>query len=69
MTTLSSAASLSSALLTYLPPGNVTGNFNLTVVAHVSDNLGSTAITSLGVDGLPLAIASTPPEQVLWSLP
>ena len=61
---LSSAGSASSSLLTHLPPGNFSGDFNLTVVAHVSDNLGSTAVTSLGIDGLPLAIASAPPDQV-----
>lgn len=66
VTMLSSAGSSSSVLLTHLPPGAATGDFNLTVVAHVSDNLGSMAVTSLGVDGMPLAILSKPPEQVLW---
>lgn len=64
ITKLSTAASLSSVLLAHLPPGTVTKEFNMTVVAYVSDILGSTAVTSIGVDGVPLAITSTPPEQV-----
>lgn len=47
-----------------MPPGTVTEGFNITVVAYVSDILGSTSVTSIGVDGVPLAIVSTPPEQV-----
>lgn len=51
-------------LLTQVPPGTATEGFNLTLVAYVSDILGSTAVTSTGVDGVPLAIVSTPPHQV-----
>lgn len=60
---LSSAASLSSQLLTHLPPGTAP-ELNITVVAYVSDNLGATAVTSLGVDGTPLVLASILPDQV-----
>ncbi|CAM9572739.1 unnamed protein product [Scytosiphon promiscuus] len=64
VTRLSSAASSSSALRTHMPPGTAANGFNITVVAYVSDVLGSTAATSLGADGAPLAIVSSPPEQV-----
>lgn len=78
ITKLSTGASSSSVLLTHLPPGTATGEFNTTVVAYVSDILGSTAVTSIGVDGMPLAIVSIPPDQVrsrnrqtvsCWGLP
>lgn len=61
---LSTGASSSSVLLTHIPPGTATKEFNITMVAYVSDILGSTAVTSIGVDGVPVAIVSTPPEQV-----
>ncbi|CAM9530425.1 unnamed protein product [Hapterophycus canaliculatus] len=64
ITKLSSGASASSALLTHMPPGTNADGFNITVVAFVSDTLGSTAVTSLGANGAPMAIASYPPEQV-----
>ncbi|CAM9843656.1 unnamed protein product, partial [Ectocarpus sp. 4 AP-2014] len=60
---LSSGASSSSTLLTHLPPGTALNAFNITLVAFVSDILGSTAVTSLGMDGVPLSIVSYPPEQ------
>ncbi|CAM9181833.1 unnamed protein product, partial [Ectocarpus sp. 8 AP-2014] len=60
---LSSGASSSSTLLTHLPPGTTLYAFNITLVAFVSDILGSTAVTSLGMDGVPLSIVSYPPEQ------
>ncbi|CAM9387820.1 unnamed protein product [Ectocarpus sp. 12 AP-2014] len=62
---LSSGASSSSTLLTHLPPGTTLYAFNITLVAFVSDILGSTAVTSLGMDGVPLSIVSYPPEQVI----
>ncbi|CAM9773342.1 unnamed protein product [Scytosiphon promiscuus] len=61
---LSSEASPSSVLRTTMPPGTRVNEFNLTVVAFVSDILGSTAVTSLGADGAPLTITSSPPSQV-----
>ncbi|CAM9106341.1 unnamed protein product [Ectocarpus fasciculatus] len=63
ITRLSSGGSSSSILLTHLPPGTALNAFNITVVAYVSDILGSTAVTSLGMDGVPLSIVSYPPEQ------
>lgn len=49
---------------TQVPPGLESSGFNLTVVAYASDSLGCTAVTSLGIDGEPLAIVSTPPDEV-----
>lgn len=63
---VSSGASSSSRLHTHLPPGLTPDGFNITVVAYVSDNLGATAATSLGVDGVPLAFVSTLPDQVCF---
>ncbi|CAM9477456.1 unnamed protein product, partial [Ectocarpus sp. 8 AP-2014] len=67
ITRLSSAASSSSTLLTHLPPGTALNGFNITLVAYVSDTLGSTAVTSLGIDGVPLSIVSYPPQKVMVS--
>ncbi|CAM9632430.1 unnamed protein product [Ectocarpus sp. 6 AP-2014] len=63
ITRLSSGASSSSTLLTDLPPGTALNAFNITLVAFVSDILGATAVTSLGIDGVSLSIVSYPPEQ------
>ncbi|CAM9196214.1 unnamed protein product, partial [Ectocarpus sp. 8 AP-2014] len=63
ITRLSSGASSSSTLLTDLPPGTALNAFNITLVAFVSDVLGATAVTSLGIDGVSLSIVSYPPEQ------
>lgn len=65
---LSSGTSLSSALETHMPPGTSNNFFNITVVAYATDILGSTAVTSLGLDGLPLVIVSTLPEQVGYQI-
>ncbi|CAM9655967.1 unnamed protein product, partial [Ectocarpus sp. 8 AP-2014] len=67
VTMLSSGASYSSLLHTHLPPGTASNGFNLTMVAYVSDVLGSTAVTSLGVDNEPLVLVSSPPDQVSLS--
>ncbi|CAN0290473.1 unnamed protein product, partial [Ectocarpus sp. 13 AM-2016] len=64
---LSSGASSSSTLSTDLPPGTALNAFNITLVAFVSDILGATAVTSLGIDGVSLSIVSYPPEQVTVS--
>ena len=64
VTMLSSGASSSSELLTHIPPGTAQNEFNVTVVAYASDNLGATAVTSLGKDGSPLAFMSSPQDQV-----
>ena len=64
VTMLSSGASSSSELLTHIPPGTAQNEFNVTVVAYASDNLGATAVTSLGRDGSPLAFMSSPQDQV-----
>ena len=61
---LSSSASPSGTLSTRLPPGAAEDAFNITMVSYVSDNLGSTAVTSLGADRVPLVIVSTPPDEV-----
>lgn len=61
---VSLGASSSSQLRTHLAPGTAPNGFNITLVAYVSDNLGATAVTSLGVDGVPLAFESTFPDQV-----
>jgi len=47
-----------------MPPGTIQNGFNVTVVAYASDNLGASAVTSLGSDGMPLALLSTPPDEV-----
>ncbi|CAM9207243.1 unnamed protein product, partial [Ectocarpus fasciculatus] len=67
VTMLSSGASYSSSLYTHMPPGMAANGFNVTVVAYASDILGSTAVTSLGADNEPLALMSTPPDQVSLS--
>ncbi|CAM9206786.1 unnamed protein product, partial [Ectocarpus fasciculatus] len=59
--------SSSTTLLTHLPPGTALNGFNITLVAYVSDILGSTAVTSLGIDGVPLSIVSYPPQKVMVS--
>ena len=61
---LSTGDSLSSELLTHIAPGTAQNGFNVTVVAYASDNLGATGATSLGSDGIPLAFASIPPDEV-----
>lgn len=61
---LSIGASASDYLRTFIRPGMAANEFNVTVVVFVSDILGSTAVTSLGEDGLPVAIRSTPPDEV-----
>lgn len=61
---VSSGASSSSELLTHMPPGTTQNGFNVTVVAYASDNLGATAVTSRGSDGIPVAFLSTPPDEV-----
>lgn len=69
---VSTGASSSSRLTTHLPPGTAPNGFNITVVAYASDSLGATAVTSLGIDGAPLAFVSTPPDQVrydIWRFP
>eukprot|EP00903_Cladosiphon_okamuranus_P011441 g10779.t1 len=63
-TMVSIGASSSSQLRTYLPPGKAQNGLNITVVAYVSDKLGARGVTSLNVDGIPLAIVSTIPDQV-----
>ncbi|CAM9627610.1 unnamed protein product, partial [Ectocarpus sp. 12 AP-2014] len=60
VTMLSSGASYSSLLHTHLPPGTESNGYNMTVVAYVSDVLGSTAVTSLGADNEPLVLVSSP---------
>ncbi|CAM9224561.1 unnamed protein product [Ectocarpus sp. 12 AP-2014] len=67
VTMLSSGASYSSLLHTHLPPGTASNGYNMTVVAYVSDFLGSTAVTSLGADNEPLVLVSSPPDQVSLS--
>lgn len=62
----SSGGSSSSQLQTHLPPGTEPNGFNITVVAYVSDNLGATAVTSMGIDGAPLALVSAVPDQVRY---
>lgn len=62
----SSGGSSSSQLQTHLPPGTEPNGFNITVVAYVSDNLGATAVTSMDVDGAPLALVSAVPDQVRY---
>ncbi|CAN0003126.1 unnamed protein product [Pylaiella littoralis] len=64
VTKLSSAASSSSFLHTHIPPGTASSGFNVTIVAFVSDLLGATAATSLGMHSAPLVIVSTSPDQV-----
>ena len=66
ITMLSSGASSSSQLRTHLPPGTAPNGFNITVVAYVSDSLGATGVTSLGIDGAPLTFTSIPPDQVCY---
>lgn len=61
---LSIGASASDSLRTFIRPGMAANEFNVTVVVFVSDILGSTAVTSLGEDGLPVTIRSTPPDEV-----
>ena len=65
---LSSKASPSNVLSTYIPPGTAEHMFNVTAVVLVSDNLGSTAVTSLGEDGIPVTIVSTSPGEVILTL-
>lgn len=60
---LSSGVSAADTLTTFLPPGTASERFNLTAVVYVADVLGSTTVTSLGNDGLPLTIVSTPPDE------
>ena len=67
VTMLSSKASPSNALSTYIPPGTAEHDFNVTAVVLVSDKLGSTAVTSLGEDGMPVAIVSTTPGEVIYT--
>lgn len=69
ITMVSAGASSSSQLHTHLPPGRAQDGFNITAVAYVSDSLGATAVTSLGIDGTPLTFASTPPDQVRYHSP
>lgn len=66
ITMVSTGATSSSQLRTHLPPGTSQNGLNITVVAHVSDNLGACAVTSLDVDGIPLAFVSTLPDQVRY---
>ena len=66
---LSSKASPSNALSTYIPPGTTKHEFNVTVVVLVSDILGSTTVTSRGKDGMPVTILSTSPDEVLRAPP
>lgn len=61
---LSSKASPSNTLSSYIPPGTADHGFNITAIVLVSDKLGSTAITSLGEDGTPVTIVSTSPDEV-----
>lgn len=62
----SSKASPSNTLSTYIPPGTAEHDFNVTAVVMVSDKLGSTTVTSLGEDGVPVTIVSTSPDEVIY---
>eukprot|EP00904_Undaria_pinnatifida_P010764 jgi/Undpi1/6818/HiC_scaffold_21.g09294.m1 len=65
LTMLSTGASSSDTLTTRLPPSTEAAGFNITIVSYVSDNLGATAVTSLGADRAPLVIVSTPPNEAV----
>lgn len=60
---LSVTGSATRFLDTHIPTGTAANGYNVTAVVFASDNLGSTAVTSLGEDGLPLTIVSTPPDK------
>lgn len=56
---------MSTILKTNIPPGFERDGYNLTIVLSVSDILGSTAATNLGINGAPMVIAALPPDEVL----
>ncbi|CAM9178019.1 unnamed protein product, partial [Sphacelaria rigidula] len=63
VTKISTGWSPSSLLSTHVPPGLASDNYNITVAVFVSDVLGSRAVTSLGEDGWPITVVSTPPTE------
>eukprot|EP00752_Nemacystus_decipiens_P006052 g5462.t2 len=60
---LSSSGSVSPVLKTRIPPGYERDGYNLTIVVSVSDILGSTTATNLGIDGAPVVIVASPPNE------